>query len=714
VSTPLLSSSWYRVAQLRPKLLSRVQLYRHRYRDQVWYVLQDPASGRVHRFTPAARLVIAAMDGRRTVEALWELANRHLGEDAPTQDEMIHLLGQLHASDLLQSDVTPDVAELFERGERTRRSRTFMSFANPMAIRLPLWDPDAFLNRTREVTSHIWSRWGALLWMAVVLPALALLPSHWGELTHNLADRVLQVDNLIRIGLIFPIVKACHEWGHASATKAGGGEVHDVGVMFLVMMPIPYVDASASSVFRSKYRRAMVGAAGMAVELFIAALAFYVWLAVEPGVVRATAFNVVILAGITTLIFNGNPLLRYDAYYILSDLIECPNLAQQSLEYWSYLLQRYLLGIRDLDAPQTTPRERAWFAFYGVASTIYRAIVTVAIALSIASRFFIIGVILSLWAVTMMAVVPVYKTVRFLLTSPRVRAQSARTIAVCAGAALLILAFLAIPAPFRSQAQGVVWLPEQSAVRAGANGFFSEMLVEDGARVTKGTPVTKSFDPTLDAQIRLAEARVAEMEATYTKEFVDNRAGAEIAEQRLVAERAALDRSRERAEGLIVRAGSDGIFRAPQAGDWIGRFHRKGELLGYVVNASLPVARVVVSQDEVDQVQLATDRVEVRLAGNPEEALPGRVLRQVPAGADQLPSKVLAVEGGGHIAVDPRDASGTRTLAKTFQLDVLLSAGLGPSHFGERVHVRFEHTRVPLATQWYRAIRRLLLTRFNV
>lgn len=714
-SSPLLSSSWYRVAQLRPKLLARVRLYRHRYRGQVWYVLADPASGRVHRFTPAARLVIAAMDGRRTVEALWELANRRLGEDAPTQDEMIRLLGQLHACDLLHSDVTPDVAELFERGERTRRSRTWLSFANPMAIRIPLWDPDAFLNRTRGISRLVWSRWGGLVWLAVVLPALVLLWPSWNELTHNLADRVLQVNNLIRLGVVFALIKACHELGHASAAKAGGGEVHDLGVMLLVLMPIPYVDASSSSVFRSKYRRALVGAAGMLVELFIAALALYVWLAVEPGVVRSIAFNVILVAGVSTLVFNGNPLLRYDAYYILADLIEIPNLAQRSLAYWGYLLKRYALGIREVTAPEASPRERAWFAFYGVTSTIYRALVTVAIALSIASRFFFVGVVLALWAVVMMAILPLAKALRFLFTSPLVRMHRARALAVAGGGGvMLLLGTTLVPVPFRTQAQGVVWLSEQSAVRAGANGFFSEMLVPDGARVTRGTPVVKSFDPMLDAQIRLAEARVAELEANYASEFVDNRAGAEIVAQRLVGERATLARSRERAEDLIVRAGTDGVFRLPQAGDWVGRYHRQGELLGYVIDAGPPVARVVVTQDEVDQVQLATDDVSVRLAGNPERAIPGRVLRQVPAGEDHLPSRVLTVEGGGHIAVDPRDPSGTRTLAHTFQLDVELPAALGPRHFGERVYVRFDHVKTPLATQWYRAVRRLFLTRFNV
>ena len=163
MDAPLLSNWWYRVADRKPKLRSHARLYRHRYRGEVWYLLQDPASTRVHRFTPAARLIIALMDGERSVAQLWEIANKHLGEDAPSQDDIIQLLGQLHAADLLQSDVTPDVAELFTRGERQDRVRNLQSFANPMAIRLPLWDPDKFLNHFKGLLRLIWGRWGALV-----------------------------------------------------------------------------------------------------------------------------------------------------------------------------------------------------------------------------------------------------------------------------------------------------------------------------------------------------------------------------------------------------------------------------------------------------------------------------------------------------------------------------------------------------------------------
>lgn len=715
VSAPLLSGSWYRVAALKPRLRTHARLHRHRYRGQVWYLLQDPASGRVHRFTPAARLVIAAMDGRRSVEELRSLAVRHLGEDAPTQDEMIQLLGQLHTADLLRADVTPDVAELFERGERKNKERRLRSYANPMAVRIPLWDPDIFLNRIEPVVRPLWSRGGALLWLMVVTPALLLVPPHWPELTHNFSDRVLGVDNLLLLWLVFPIIKALHELGHASATKAGGGEVHDMGVMLLVLMPVPYVDASAASVFRSKYRRALVGAAGMLVEVFIAAIALYVWVLAEPGAARAIAFNVIVVAGVSTLVFNGNPLLRYDAYYILADLIEIPNLAQRSLAYWGYLLERSLLQVEEVEAPAASSAEKTWFLLYGLSSSIYRMLVTVAIALFIAGQFFVVGVLLALWAVVAMAVVPIAKGLRHLLTHPRVHRRRWRALTVTGvvvGAAFLLL--LVVPAPFRSQAEGVIWLAEETMLRAGANGFLGRFVVEPGARVIRGDVLIQCYDPLLEAQIRLAEAKVAELEATYAVHFVNNRAQALLVAEELASERAALARARERAADLVVKSGGDGVFIAPRWRDLEGRYFHKGELLGYVTDRARPLARVVVAQGEIDQVRLATDRVQIRMAQHIGEILEGRIVRQVPAGETVLPSRALATEGGGRISLDPRDPQGNKAMERMFQFDVELADDAEVGLFGQRVHVRFDYRMEPLALQWYRAIRRLFLARFNV
>ena len=679
-------------------------------------MLQDPASNRVHRFTPAARLLLAAMDGRRSVHDLWQLAQRHLGEDAPTQDEIIQLLGQLHASDLLATDTDPDALELFERGEKASAAKRRRSWANPMAVRIPLVDPGAFLDRHAPLWRALWSRWGAALWLAVVLPALVLLPGHWPDLTGNLSDRALQADNLLLLAVVFPLIKAMHELGHATATRARGGEVHDMGVMLLVLMPVPYVDASSSTVLRSRWQRALVGAAGMVVELFIAALAFYAWLALEPGFARAVCFNVMLVAGVSTLVFNGNPLLRYDAYYILADIIEIPNLSQRATRYWGYLLERFVLRSRDVEAPAGSGSERAWLAGYGLLSSVYRVFVTLAIALFIGSQFFFIGVVLALWAVAMMVVMPVVRALRHLRTRPGLRERQGRIFAAAAAVLAGVAAFVVlVPVPDRQQAEGVVWLPEQATLRAGANGFVSRLEVRPGTPVRAGVVLVSSVDPALDAQLRLLEARVAELEASYASEFVADRSRAEIVREQLLHEHSALQRERERAAGLSAAALTDGIFTVAAPEDLPGRWMRKGEVLGHVLGRDEPIIRVVLEQAQADIVAAYTRAVHVRLVDDIERVRAGRIVRQVPAGTDEAPSRALLSGGGGSIVADPRDPNGRKTLERVFEIDLALDEPLGrPAAWGQRVFVRFDLKPSPVGVQTWRSVRRLFLRHFDL
>lgn len=716
IDTPLHSSLWYRVAELRPQLVARVRLHRHRYRGEVWYLLQDPASGRTHRFAPGARLMIAAMDGQRTVQDLWRLAQQQLGDDAPTQDDVIQLLGQLHGADLLMTDVPPDALELFDRGQKEKKAKRRRSWANPMAIRIPLWDPGRFLDRHAVWWPRLWGRASGLLWLALVLPALLLLPAHWPELSGNLSDRVLQVDNLLLIGLIFPLIKALHEMGHATATRAAGGEVHDMGLMVLVLMPIPYVDASSANVLRSRWARARIGAAGMIVEILIAALAFYVWLLVEPGFVRAVCFNVMLVAGVSTVIFNGNPLLRYDAYYILADLIELPNLAAQSARHWGFLIKQHLLRLRDQHSPATSRSERWWYAGYGLLSSIYRVFVTVAIALFIGTQFFFIGVALALWAVAMMVGMPLFKSLKALAGLPQTQEARARVYGtLVAAVAALLLVFAAVPVPWRTQAEGVVWLPEQALVRAGAPGFLRALEAAPDSQVRTGTLLARSVDPALDAQLRLLQARVAELQARHAAEFVDDRARADILLQQLAHEQAALERALDRARGLQVAARTDGRFVVRTPADLPGRYLAQGEVIGYVLGDAPPVVRVVLDQASVDAVAMSTRAVQLRLAGALDQPLAGHILRQVPGGRDELPSAALSALGGGRIASDPRDPEGRRTLERVFEIDVGFSdAPPTALPYGQRVHLRFDHPPAPLASQLWRPVRRLFLSHFDL
>jgi len=713
-SGTLLSVHWYRVAGLKPLLRPNLKLHRHRYRGQPWFVLREPASGRSHRFTAGARLILNGMDGQTPVAELWAAAQRQLGEDAPTQDELIGLLGQLHSADLMQCDVPPDAGELFQRGQEQKRTKARQSYGNPMALKVPLLDPDRLLELMVPWVRPIWNRWGFMAWALLVLAGVAAALTHRADLGANVADRVLAADNLLLLVVIFPLLKALHELGHGIAVKMGGGEVHEMGVMMLVFLPVPYVDASASSTLRGKYERAVVGAAGMMVELALAALAMGVWLLVEPGFVRALAFNVMLVAGVSTLIFNANPLLRYDGYFILADLSETPNLAQRANRCVGYMLERWVFGVEQPEPPAATLGERIWLVVYAVTSFCYRMLVSVAIIVFVAAEYLAVGVVLGIWAAVTMIFVPLGRTLGQLFRGPRLAPVRGRAVGLSAAGLVLALAlFLLLPLPLRTQTEGVLWLPEQSLVRAGGNGFNTQFLAAPGSMVQAGDPLVLSINQALSAQRQLLAARVDELQARVDALFVSARADAEVTRQELQREQAALAVLDTRLAALVTLSPAAGRFVVPRAVDQDGRFHRKGDLLGYVVDPLQPLVRVVVAQGDAELVRGATRELALRRADRPGEVIFGQVLRELPAGSSELPSRALATGGGGTVAVDPRDDQGLRALERSFQLEVALPPD-GLALYGGRVHVRFEHPSEPLAAQLWRPLRQLLLGRFQI
>ena len=715
MSQSLYSPSWYRVAELKPRLRSHLEIHRHHYRGELWYVLQDQSSGRFQRFTPSAYLLIGLMDGRHSVQELWEAGRARMGENAPTQEEVIRLLSQLHAVNALQTDVVPDTAEMLKRFEKQRYGKLKQNLRSPLFMRFSLLDPERILNLFLPLARPVFSWFGAVIWLAVVGYGVFLAGLHWPQLTENITDRVLAPSNLVILWLTFPFLKAFHEFGHAFAVKVRGGEVHEMGIMLLVFNPIPYVDASAASAFRNKRERALVGAAGMIAELFIAALALLLWTSVEPGPVRAVAFNVILIAGVSTLLFNGNPLLRYDAYYILSDLLEIPNMGPRGIRYIGYLFQRYLLFAKDAEPPVSAPGERVWFVVYTIAAFFYRIFIFTSIILFVASKFFFIGVLMACWGIFNMFVMPVGKIVKFLATSPKLRRRRAWAI----GTSLLVLSgvvalIILAPVPLGTRAQGVIWIPEQAFVRAGTDGFVDRLAIESGSSVDAGDPVVLCSDPFLSAEIRVLVARLRELAAVYNTRMVSDRVQAKITLEEIRQVEAELADTRRRADDLTIRSAVDGIIMIPMAGDLPGRFVRRGELLGYVLNRSAMIARVVVNQADVDFVRQKTLDVKVRFPEEIAKKRPALLLREVPAATDQLPSRTLSQEGGGEIAIDPRDMPGIKAFQKFFLFDILLPPPEGVYNVGGRVYVRFDHGREALAYRWYRSIRQLFLRRFNV
>lgn len=715
MSDALFSPSWYRVAALKPRIRAHAQILRQSYRGKVWFILQDYAAERSHRFSPAAHHFIGLMDGDRTVQEIWEATSAYLGDEAPTQEEAIRLLGQLHAADALLCDVPPDSMEVFRRHERHQRSLWKRRLWTPLALRFPLIDPDRFLLRTLPWVQPLFGWFGIFLWLAVVVAGAVLAASHWSDLTEDIADRVLAPANLLLLWLVYPVVKALHELGHAYVTRKWGGEVHEIGIMLLVLTPVPYVDASSAWGFADKRKRMLVGAAGIAVELFLGALALFVWLNVEPGAVRAVAYNVMLISGVSTLLFNGNPLLRFDGYYVLADGLEIPNLGTRSNQYFGYLFQRYLFRVSDAECPAQAPGERFWMVVYGIASFIYRIFIMFVIILFIAGKFFFIGILLAIWAVATQVVMPVGKNVAFLLNSPNLRRQRGRALAtsivlVLAAAALLFV----VPAPSWTRAEGVIWVPEEAQLRAGTDGFVERLLAPVDSEVVRGQPLIQAEDPFLPTRVAMLQAQLQELVAQYDAVMSSDRVQAALISEEIGAVEANLKRSREREAELILRSPASGRFVVPNAADLPGRFVSKGQLIGYVVEPKALTARVALAQDDIAQVRQQTRAVEVMLAAWGASVLPAKIRREVPGASAQLPTAALGSTGGGQFAVDPRDSKGLTTLGRVFQLELALPPEVRSEYMGARVFVRFDHGYEPAGLQIYRALRRLLLRQFNV
>src|SRR6185295_5159685 len=202
---------------------------------------------------------------------------------------------------------------------------------------------------------------------------------------------ILAPDNLLLLYLGTAFIKTVHEFGHAFFCRRYGGEVHTMGIMFMIFTPMPYVDASSSWGFRRRYQRMLVGAGGMIFELFVAAIAVFVWRQTAPGIIHSVAYNMIFVASVSTLIFNLNPLMRFDGYYLLSDLLEVPNLNQRSMRQLRYWTEKYLLGVAKAEPIAQTHKEATWLTIFGVAATIYRVIVFGGILLFIADRFMLLG-----------------------------------------------------------------------------------------------------------------------------------------------------------------------------------------------------------------------------------------------------------------------------------------------------------------------------------
>ena len=724
---PTFSESWYRVVQLRPRLRPTAQISRQFFRGERWYVVRDPAGNQFHRLSDPAYRFVGLLDGSRTIGEAWELVGGQLADDAPTQPEVIQILSQLYAANLIETDVTPDSAVVLKRQKMHNQRQMQQKLMNILFPRIPVWDPDMFIKTWMPPIRLLLSWLGAIVWLAVLIGAVVSIAPMWTELGQA-AKHAIDPGNWAWLWCTFVVIKFIHEMGHAFSCRRFGGEVHEVGIMLLVLVPTPYVDASTAWAFPNKWKRVFVGAGGMIFELFVAALCAFVWKATYgsgDNLVNQLAYNTMLIASVSTIVFNANPLLRYDGYYILSDFWEIPNLQRKASEYAMGLVKRHIFRVKQ-QQPLPPVKQRVEMFIYAVASSCYRVFVSLAIAymlfFTLPQEVKVIGLIMGATAFGTFAIFPLVKLVKYLATEPELHRKRGRAIAFSVAVAAILVALVGIVKfPVTVRAEGVLEAGARKTLRVETPGFVEKLLVKDGDLVQAGQllMVLRNDDEANRLMTSASDLKVVSLELRSSR--VGDAAKYAIDLERQSRLERVFDEQKDRVAKLEIRSPIAGRVVAPQIDNLMGAFLPKAQEIAEVTEVKNLEAFVVIDQSDRDRlanVGVGNFHAELRVAGDINHVVPvTRDIRIGPAAKREVRSSALTHAGGGTEAPDASDPKGTTAAAQNYEARLVFDnparAGVANQWLfypGQRAYVRFKSNEPePLAMQAYRWFQQLTM-----
>lgn len=723
---PTFSPLWHRVRTLKPRLRPHVQITRQHYRGRRWHIAHDPASNQFYRLSPVGYEFVGLLDGHRSVEEVWEVSLGNHGDSAPTQQEVIELLGQMYGSNLLAIDTSPETEQLLSRGRDRTKRRIAQQAIGIMYFRLRLFNPDRYLSWLEPILRPLLNKWGFLLWAAWVFFGLYSILPHWDEL-RSMFQVSMAPANLLWLSVIFVIVKGIHETGHGVICKRFGGQVPEFGVMMLVMLPSPYVDASSAWTFSNKWQRMAVGAGGMIFELAVAAGAAHIWLHAPDAQIKQLAFNAMLTSSLSTLFFNANPLMRFDGYYILSDLLEVPNLMQRSMKMLQYLAQRHLYRIENARPPSSSAAEQLILTVYGSLAVGYRILLFFTITLYILGKFFALGLVLALWSAAAWFLIPLGKFVHWLAAGNQLADNRMRGI-VTSGV-LLVMAIIGlgfVQAPDHRRASGIVESVTHKGIFFGANSTVVKAYKRLGDRVKAGDVIATCEAPNLIAGRMLILAQIAEYQKRERQYMLTDLAAAQAIREKIESSQKTLATLNEFIDKLEVRAPQDGILVAGPTGrdpgELEGTYVHRGQLMCEIVDPDhLRIAATMETDKAQPLIELSPTayRVELRSVSRPYDVVRAGGVHIIEAGRRALPHAALAFAGGGTIENDPQDKSGLSAKTNNFivyadQFTTLSDGSPWRGSPGERVTVRFTLPSKPLLEQWLGRLQRLVQGRADI
>jgi putative peptide zinc metalloprotease protein len=673
------ASDLERRKKVRLRIRQDLAIAPQKYEGRTYYVVKDPVSLRYYRFKEQEHFLIQLMDGKHTLDDAQKSFENRFRPDRLTLEDLEHFGQQLLNAGLAQNESPQAGKQLFDRRKKRKRSQLLQAFTNILYIKIPIFDPEKVLEKLLRYTRWIFTSWFLLLSVAFMFSALWLVLTHFQTVRERLPyfHEFFTFKRLAIMWICLGGVKIIHEFGHGLSCKAFGGEVHEMGLLFLCLSPCMYCNVSDAWTLPSKWKRIIISFAGIYVELIIASAATFVWWNTpNHPAVNNVAMCLMVVCSVSTFVFNANPLMRYDGYYILADWLEIPNLRERSNRYLQRVVMDKCLGMEVQPEPYMELWRRILFVGYAIASYIYRWVITFVILWFMYNflkpyKLGVISAMLAMLAGGSMIGWPLFRLGKNLHKRGRIPDMKTLRVSISVGVLVTVLLLvLFLPLPVSRAQVGLVQIQPNHIVpiHLEVPGILEKIYVREGQHVKKGTILAEFRNPEMQSQEDDLRANFQIYQRRYEYYAAQARESPELEKAKKQAE-AERDAARTKWEFYKSHPLTRVVLKAPKAGVLMGVPRVEEVNKRWEVDQDKPFCKIAdltrlrllvpISTEDIDLIRAdlkkrqregRTLAVEVRIQGRGSETWEGKITHIPEAEAPEIPIQ-LSDRGGGPLAL---------------------------------------------------------------
>ena len=669
MSTNIFSDNWFIISKLNVSLLDSIVVHKHYFKKTTWYLLEEVHNNTHYRVNEVTYKFIKSLDSSKSLEENWQNYIKSNPLDAPTQDEVITILIQMHSNNLLYFKNKAQNEYVFEKLQEKKKKEIFQKIHSFLFIKIPIYNPNKLLNTLGFLSKYMFSKFSFLLWFVIIFFASMAIVNHIDDIFSQ-SQGMLAPANLFLLYVSIFILKLFHELSHGIAIKKYNGQVYTFGFMFILFTPLPYVDASNSWVFKNKWHRILVSSAGMYIELFIAAVFALIWANTGAGILNSLAFNIMIAGSVTSIFFNGNPLLKFDSYFILSDYLEIPNLYQRSHAYTLSVLKKLFFNI-DTQIQKQTNNESLQLIIYGILSYLYKLFLTIIIVIFVADQWFEVGVIIFVISIYSLVLKPIKTFLKFIFYDEKLKKK--RTIVVLSSFAVFILFIMFItlfPINDSIKANGIVNLKSKEKIYIKANGVLEKIHIKNTQFVNKGDLLFEFSNKELEFELQESKAMLKATNNELHKALNSVISQVKPLQERIDFLNNKIEYLKKKTQDLKVVATASGIIVLEKdIKKYLNSYVKNYTKLGEILQGNSYEFIGVVTQDMAEKLFNKKDLfTEVKLYANIEKTIRLQDSAVIPHEKNELPSAVIGWSGGGPVEVLSSDKNGLKTKESFFEI----------------------------------------------